>query len=556
MWIFFALTLLVLPVIGHAETKIITAEGTYTMGDGETPSFAEAMALQKAKQTALEEAGTYVQSYTKVQNLNLTTEEIQTITGGLLQVEVLQKTRTLVGDGLRLSTKIRATVTTDKMEELAGRVKGKEVATEYKKLQQTYAGLAKDIDRLKQMLADAPQGPARDLVLNELQEREAAFAQTQRTEEALFQRLVSGELLVQQAQDNVALVEALVQKIQQKGHIITIGEPRTKFPSPSSQEDLEVRIPIKVQVNRTILPAIEETAQLLGGSVCTTEYQRISPQGPSHQVRGSVIRISKDDDLAVYFGGKIAALRFSLHMQLDNGSVWSCRIQKGYSDLYMEERPIAPVWSLLTQGKDDLQYKHVMDLEADHWKGGGFLGSQPPVRWTATNQFLLVGERDAFATDLAGGPLFENYHHKRVRMDRYLPDRLMWELNPKQFEKSDEEWEKLEREAWEEDRESSLMHTKMLIPKDLMPSRQESPSVVVFEDLRTFTFKMSFIDPDLLKRVVAVRGDYQLQEQERSSPEARGSYLEKREKMVARMKNIPKGSPAPQWKDDLCGLEK
>ena len=29
------------------------------MGEGETPSFAEAMVLQKAKQTALEQAGTY-----------------------------------------------------------------------------------------------------------------------------------------------------------------------------------------------------------------------------------------------------------------------------------------------------------------------------------------------------------------------------------------------------------------------------------------------------------------------------------------------------------------
>lgn len=44
-----SLFLLVVPLVAHAETKILTAESTYTMGDGETPSFAEAMALQKAK---------------------------------------------------------------------------------------------------------------------------------------------------------------------------------------------------------------------------------------------------------------------------------------------------------------------------------------------------------------------------------------------------------------------------------------------------------------------------------------------------------------------------
>ena len=86
-----SLFILIIPFLAHAETKVLTAEANYTMGDGETPSFAEAMALQKAKQMALEQAGTYVESYTKVQNLDLTTEEIQTIAGGVLQVEVLDK---------------------------------------------------------------------------------------------------------------------------------------------------------------------------------------------------------------------------------------------------------------------------------------------------------------------------------------------------------------------------------------------------------------------------------------------------------------------------------
>jgi hypothetical protein len=61
-----SLFILVVPLSAHAETKILTAEANYTMGDGETPSFAEAMALQKAKQMALEQAGTYVESYTKI----------------------------------------------------------------------------------------------------------------------------------------------------------------------------------------------------------------------------------------------------------------------------------------------------------------------------------------------------------------------------------------------------------------------------------------------------------------------------------------------------------
>ncbi len=64
-----AIVLLLVPSFLSAETKEIVSEGTYNMGDGETPSVAESRALLKAKQIALEQAGTYVESYSKVKNL-------------------------------------------------------------------------------------------------------------------------------------------------------------------------------------------------------------------------------------------------------------------------------------------------------------------------------------------------------------------------------------------------------------------------------------------------------------------------------------------------------
>lgn len=166
------LSLLVVPCVAHAEIKVLTAEAAYTMGDGETPSFAEALVLQKAKQMALEQAGTYVESYTKTQNLDLTTGEVQTIAGGVLQVEIQEKERSLVGDGLQLFVKIKATMTTDKMEELAQRIKGKNVAEEDKKLQDDYARLSKEIERWKQLVVKTPAGSDRDAALDEIRERE------------------------------------------------------------------------------------------------------------------------------------------------------------------------------------------------------------------------------------------------------------------------------------------------------------------------------------------------------------------------------------------------
>src|SRR3989344_7921302 len=82
------ISLLFLPLHVSAQTKEIIAEGTYNMGDGETPSVAESRALLQAKRTALEQAGTYVESYSKVKNFQLTEDEIKVITSGLISLRV------------------------------------------------------------------------------------------------------------------------------------------------------------------------------------------------------------------------------------------------------------------------------------------------------------------------------------------------------------------------------------------------------------------------------------------------------------------------------------
>ena len=86
----------VVSVQAHAET--IVTEATYLMGDSETPTFAEAVVLRKAKQTALREAVTHVERFAKTGNLDLTGEEIQAIAGGSLQVEILERKRKLEAD--------------------------------------------------------------------------------------------------------------------------------------------------------------------------------------------------------------------------------------------------------------------------------------------------------------------------------------------------------------------------------------------------------------------------------------------------------------------------
>ncbi len=163
-----------IPSALFAETKEIISEGTYNMGDGETPSVAESRALLKAKQIALEQAGTYVESYSKVKNITLTHDEIQVLASGLMEVEILDKKRTIVGDGINFWVKIKARVNPDKMEEMAKRVKEKSAVEDYKKVQEAYAKSQKEIEELKKQLVDAQNAEAKKIA-NKMADEERLF---------------------------------------------------------------------------------------------------------------------------------------------------------------------------------------------------------------------------------------------------------------------------------------------------------------------------------------------------------------------------------------------
>ena len=160
-FIFLPALLCCLPPSGYADTKVIAAEGTYTMGDGETPLVAESRALQQAKRVALEEAGTYVQSYAKTRHDVLTDNEIEAISAGLIEVEILEKRRQVVDKGIQFYVKIKATVTLEKADELVTRLRQRDLGTfpelvqKYGRLRDDHIHLAKEMELLKQQMAEA-----------------------------------------------------------------------------------------------------------------------------------------------------------------------------------------------------------------------------------------------------------------------------------------------------------------------------------------------------------------------------------------------------------------
>ncbi|MDR3560605.1 MAG: tetratricopeptide repeat protein [Negativicutes bacterium] len=177
LFLFFLLILMifVLPSPGYAEGKEIVAEGTYVMGDGETPLIAEERALVAAKRTALEQAGTYVQSYSATKNYQLTADEVQVIASGIMEVTTLDKRRTVEGGGINFWVKIKALVTTDKIEDMAAKVKEMSLGEDYKKLQENYDKSQQEIAALKQQLQQTNSDKDRQQIRTEITARETLF---------------------------------------------------------------------------------------------------------------------------------------------------------------------------------------------------------------------------------------------------------------------------------------------------------------------------------------------------------------------------------------------
>ena len=69
-----------------------------------------------------------------------------------MEVEILDKKRTVVGDGFHFWIKIKAKVNTDKIEEMAKRVKEKSVVEDYKKIQADYDKSQREIEELKKQV--------------------------------------------------------------------------------------------------------------------------------------------------------------------------------------------------------------------------------------------------------------------------------------------------------------------------------------------------------------------------------------------------------------------
>lgn len=118
--IFLAMSFYILPCPSvSAEVENIEATGSYTIGDNKSENFSTAKenAYKEALRAAVERAGVYVESYSKVKNMVLTEDEIRTISGNILKITSKDFRPEVSADGHSITfiCTIKATVDTDKI---------------------------------------------------------------------------------------------------------------------------------------------------------------------------------------------------------------------------------------------------------------------------------------------------------------------------------------------------------------------------------------------------------------------------------------------------------
>lgn len=118
------LTLAMLIFAATANATILKFEGVgehYMENQTETLEDSKNKAKIVAELNALEQAQINIQSYSELQNLNLTRDEIITITAGILNVTDVKYKLTNEGDVLLMTAIVTAEIDTDKIPELVER---------------------------------------------------------------------------------------------------------------------------------------------------------------------------------------------------------------------------------------------------------------------------------------------------------------------------------------------------------------------------------------------------------------------------------------------------
>ena len=134
----------------EAETKIYHGHGEYTMSDYETPQVAEQRAAAYARKNIIEQAGVYVRTYTRTQNMQVTDDEVYIATNSVLMIiNKDKKIKPLNSGEVHIEVNMTAEVDTSGLKDILKNDNGTYTGANYKELKNDILRIECESDAIK-----------------------------------------------------------------------------------------------------------------------------------------------------------------------------------------------------------------------------------------------------------------------------------------------------------------------------------------------------------------------------------------------------------------------
>jgi hypothetical protein len=142
-----------IPDVANAEQRVVVKEYTYKASDIDSKTSSRAIALEQVKRLVLEEAGTLVYVKTEVINYQLESDQIKSLTAGLVGIKVLDET----WDGESYYIKAQATVDDDNVaDNINTLLQNQNQVAEIESINKKVDELLAEIEKLKTDIQSMP----------------------------------------------------------------------------------------------------------------------------------------------------------------------------------------------------------------------------------------------------------------------------------------------------------------------------------------------------------------------------------------------------------------
>ena len=217
---------LILPTGVFAEVQTITATHTYILGDNDSRNDARQLCFLQAKREVLEQAGSFIQSHSVINNFELTKDQMTSYSAAVLSVELVKEDVGFSNGQHTLTLTVKADVDVDQVNTLlAAIVADKSLADRVTQQQQQVRELEGQVQRLNSSLSVATSGTASEL----RKERTVVFeniAGLDRTQLVATERIAREKETIQQKTENI--LKYVLRDMTPQEVLSLVGEPVKK----------------------------------------------------------------------------------------------------------------------------------------------------------------------------------------------------------------------------------------------------------------------------------------------------------------------------------------